>query len=360
MLGGIIDDRMSDENVLCQLLSSPSPASESIWIVKPIGLSCGENICVYRGLESTLAAVHAYDGKCIVQKYIERPLLIRQRRKFDIRQWVLVTSIDPLIIYCFSECYLRLSSVPFTLDEAALHDPLVHLTNHSIQRTAASENESSETHQRYDGLCNTMMTQGEFDQWLKEQYNGSGFDELLRPQIAAIATQIVLSVRDRLSVVRNGFEWLGLDLMVMEEEAGSRLKAVLLEANTSPDISLSTPVTARLIPIAVQDLFKLIFEEDSNRPWTAIATADELSWQMTFDEQRNGEDAFRFSDYCNITVMPILQQSAVKRKSRWNLRNECRVPDRSMLDEALHRIQRQKVKEEKINNLGNDEDDDEI
>lgn len=29
-------------------------------------------------------------------------------KKFDIRQWVLVKSIDPIEIYIFSECYLRL------------------------------------------------------------------------------------------------------------------------------------------------------------------------------------------------------------------------------------------------------------
>lgn len=53
----------------------------------------------------------------IVQKYIERPLLFSNTKysylnnhKFDLRQWVLLKSLDPLEIYMFSHFYLRLAS----------------------------------------------------------------------------------------------------------------------------------------------------------------------------------------------------------------------------------------------------------
>lgn len=55
-----------------------------------------------------------------------------EKRKFDIRQWVLVTSFDPLIIYCYQSAYLRLCGSTFDLDD--VHDLFKHLTNYTIQK----------------------------------------------------------------------------------------------------------------------------------------------------------------------------------------------------------------------------------
>ena len=56
----------------------------------------------------------------IVQKYIEKPLLLNinnEVRKFDIRQWVLVTSYDPLEIYIFEDFYLRICGSKYDLND---------------------------------------------------------------------------------------------------------------------------------------------------------------------------------------------------------------------------------------------------
>ena len=54
----------------------------------------------------------------IVQKYIERPLTLKGK-KFDIRLWVLVTSVNPLVVWYYSDYYLRFSSREYSGDDFA-------------------------------------------------------------------------------------------------------------------------------------------------------------------------------------------------------------------------------------------------
>ena len=67
----------------------------------------------------------------VIQKYLERPLLIN-KRKFDIRLWVCVT--HDLKCFLFREGYIRMSSREYTLNNEQHANPFVHLTNNAIQR----------------------------------------------------------------------------------------------------------------------------------------------------------------------------------------------------------------------------------
>lgn len=67
----------------------------------------------------------------VVQKYLERPLLIN-KRKFDIRLWVLINHEHKAFL--FSEGYIRTSSFAFDLSPASVEKPFIHLTNNAVQR----------------------------------------------------------------------------------------------------------------------------------------------------------------------------------------------------------------------------------
>lgn len=74
------------------------------------------------------------DRTMIVQKYIEKPLLVH-KRKFDIRVFGLLTSVNGRLQgYFYEDGYLRTSSKEFTLKH--LTNRFVHLTNDAIQQTA--------------------------------------------------------------------------------------------------------------------------------------------------------------------------------------------------------------------------------
>ena len=73
------------------------------------------------------------DEKIIVQRYIE-PLLYN-KRKFDIRMFLLVTGVKGKIRgYLYDEGYVRTCSKLFTFDN---FNKYVHLTNDAIQYKSA-------------------------------------------------------------------------------------------------------------------------------------------------------------------------------------------------------------------------------
>jgi hypothetical protein len=84
-----------------------------MWIVKPTGVSRGSGITI----TNDMAKISQLRYGKIVQKYIENPLLLECKRKFDIRQWVLVTKFQPLTAYAFKNCYGRFSSTKYTNDK---------------------------------------------------------------------------------------------------------------------------------------------------------------------------------------------------------------------------------------------------
>lgn len=69
----------------------------------------------------------------IIQKYIENPFLLNQR-KFDIRVWVLLN--HEMNLYFFREGYVRTSSEIFDLNVEGLENPFIHLTNNAIQKNS--------------------------------------------------------------------------------------------------------------------------------------------------------------------------------------------------------------------------------
>jgi hypothetical protein len=242
-------------------------ARKNIWLIKAVGLSCGESITIKSTIPEILTVVSKdMSYKCVVQKYIERPLLLRRRNKFDIRQWVLVTSANPLVIYGFSQCYLRLSSQSYSLDTSGLGNNLIHLTNNAIQKATAPTGSGSCADPLYHPL---MMTQSEFSQYLEDQraqgllnvdlniaIDETLFEGHIKTQMKAITIASITAVRDKLEKVGRGYEWLGIDYMITDT-----LDVKLLEINTSPDTTYSTPITEWLVKAATRDLMDLVLDE---------------------------------------------------------------------------------------------------
>jgi len=132
--------------------------------LKPGGKSRGRGITIHSKFENIVSSIETsqLDTIWVVQKYIENPMIILNK-KFDIRQWVVVTSWQPLRIWYFDECYLRFTADNY--DPSKIHNKFMHLTNNCIASQSKNFNESS--------IEGNMWPGDMFQKYLAEQNGGA-------------------------------------------------------------------------------------------------------------------------------------------------------------------------------------------
>ena len=108
-------------------------------ILSLIGLSRGRGITMMDNLKEIQTFFRSKDTPWIIMKYIENPLIV-SKRKFDIRQWVLVTDWDPLTIWFYEDCYIRFSAEDY--DAKNLKNRYIHLCNNSIAKYSKNDDMS--------------------------------------------------------------------------------------------------------------------------------------------------------------------------------------------------------------------------
>ena len=85
--------------------------------------------------------------RTVVSKYISNPLLINNH-KFDLRIYVLLTSIDPLRIYVYNEGLVRFATEPYNNQKTSLKNMYSHLTNYSINKKSNNFEANNSAHTR--------------------------------------------------------------------------------------------------------------------------------------------------------------------------------------------------------------------
>ncbi|CAD7958647.1 unnamed protein product [Amoebophrya sp. A120] len=134
----------------------------NLWILKPAGKSRGRGIFVTDRLEEALDCQRGQEALWMAQKYIENPQII-EKKKFDIRQWVCITTWQPLGIWFFDQAYLRFSFDDY--DKSDVGNRFAHLTNNSVAKYADRYDEGSKD--------STMITSAEYSEFLAKNYPNS-------------------------------------------------------------------------------------------------------------------------------------------------------------------------------------------
>jgi hypothetical protein len=266
-------------------LNGCNSLSQNLWIVKPAAKSRGRGIMTFSNITKLLKYIDAGNGlstQWIVQKYMENSLLIA-KRKFDFRQWVLVTNWNPLTIYFYNECYARFSVDEYTTNINDLENLYIHLVNNSIGKNSENFNKIilAENGDSIDGY---MWSFKQFQQYLKwknkqekkgssmnNKANGSSKEEeeeddvlvhKIQPRMKEIAIYSLMCASEAIEHRKNSWELYGFDYMI-----DANYNTWLIEINSSPACDYSTKVTERYVQKALVELLSVVLDV---REWEAL------------------------------------------------------------------------------------------
>jgi hypothetical protein len=264
-----------------------SDGHHNAWIIKPGHSSRGRGIKCMSNLLDIMKYCLKRKHATIVQKYVETPMLL-SAKKFDIRMWICVTDWNPMTLWAFDPCYLRICVQDHTLSD--LEDVYKHLCNRCVQVKSGQyigteaeaavaagagagakdgqkdlkkgkrqdEESESEGDDEEGDVGVHMWDSQQFKEFLDQKYGAESrtWEMKLRPAMWKIAVQTMHAVQDVVKHRRNSFEWFGFDFLIDES-----LQPWLLEVNISPDMSLATDVLQRVVPLGVADLMGMYFPD---------------------------------------------------------------------------------------------------
>ncbi|RZC34710.1 tubulin polyglutamylase TTLL2, partial [Asbolus verrucosus] len=251
-----------------------------IWICKPVAQSQGRGIFLFRKLSEL-----SYDSNTIVQRYIEKPLLIGGY-KFDLRLYVCIPSYHPVTIYMYKEGLARFGTDKFSLND--LRNPFRHLTNCSINKLGPGYTEMKD---RIGSGCKWTLRQ------LRRYFQQAGIsDWLLWQRISSLVILTVLSHVNQIPPTVNCFEFFGFDVLI-----DSSLRPWLLEVNLSPALSNDCDADRSVKKPMLHDMFDLLGLPLYN---TGLSVFD--IWLDESDENNTEEDKVERTKDALTNSLPVL------------------------------------------------------
>lgn len=233
--------------------------SRKLWIIKAPALSRAREIRL-----ASSATDEAPNIPYIIEEYISNPFLITGR-KFDIRLYAVITSINPLVIYFHNEGLVLFAANEYN-ENGDISNLQMHLTNYEINKNSPKFKE-----------CEGINEKVENSKWslafLWQYFENQGINSTqLRQTIENAATSALIAGmcairKEHLKNIKNhrksSFEFVGVDILL-----DSNLTPYVLEINISPSM-LGTSELDKKIKFEVgTDLYNIvrIFDVSAARP----------------------------------------------------------------------------------------------
>ncbi|CAF1530547.1 unnamed protein product [Adineta ricciae] len=232
-----------------------------VWICKPSCLNQGKGIYIVRDISSlkdkydqleanprSRSSTFRQQNKTIVQRYIMNPLLIHGK-KFDIRCYMLISSVQPLLVHYHSG-YIRLSmllSVEGILSLKVRLFPLKYMQKKDPKYYEMKE-DTAWTMEQFNDYMNKYILP-------KKKLPPNWVLEVLPKQIERIMLNVIESIRMRLKRRIGCFGLYGYDFMIDDD-----LKVLLIEINVNPALSTNTNTLVQAIPPVVKESILISIE----------------------------------------------------------------------------------------------------
>jgi tubulin polyglutamylase TTLL4 len=233
---------------------------ELVFILKPPASARGQGISIINNYNQIPKSARTKRKQCvkptlIVQHYITNPCLLYNETKFDLRVYVLITSIIPLRVYVYDDGLVRFASHKYSCDLQNINNQFIHLTNYSVNKN----NLNYVSNNDINGQTGNKWTLKTLWRYLNHSCKEVNVENLWN-QIIDMIIKTVIScesyilklVQQNLKSRYSSFELLGFDIML-----DNNFKPWLLEVNISPslrsDSSLDSAVKSQLI----KDMFNI-------------------------------------------------------------------------------------------------------
>ena len=282
-----------------------------IWIVKPAAAARGD------GIKLVSSDQPIPDIKGVFQVYIERPMLISER-KFDLRLYVLVTSITPLRIYMYGNGLARFASHKYNSD-VSVKDVKANLTNFALNKDDKGFVKSNGD----EKVENSKWSLEFFRRYLV----GMGVDtnalfkEIERVTISTVISGVCAIRKHHRKYIphrHTSYELYGIDILLDES-----MKPYVMEINISPGMDGSESILdKRLKQPLMNDTLKMArfirCKCTDPDPCPGIDLVDDL-WRKSMSDERVADVLERhvdpwespvFADF--VSIRDFMEERAIK------------------------------------------------
>lgn len=214
----------------------------NIYILKPAWSGEADGVVLSDNRNEIIDLIKNANRKFIIQKYIERPLLMYGHTKMDIRQYFLI-SIDKRHFRGWSHplCSIKVCSKKFSLFE--FHESS-HITNTSIQMKYHEKSDP-------DLPDHHMMSLASLNQYFEKIGKKNVYFDIIYPEMKRVLKKFIEISYDHIEHRPGRYQLFGCDWMITDN-----FKVFLIEINATPSLEYYTPVSNVLIDTILEDLIK--------------------------------------------------------------------------------------------------------